>query len=57
MIELIEEASSRIWAGNDDKGPVIDRNLVTISKATETLQELSALNGVMAANQNESCAA
>ena len=57
MIELIEEASSRTWAGNDDQAPVIDRNLVTISKATETLQELSALNGVMTVYKNESFAA
>ena len=57
MIELIEEASSRTWADHGDESPVVDRNLVTISKATKALEELVALNRVMALNNDESCAA
>ena len=57
LIELIEEASSRTSSDFNDKAPVVDRNLVTISEATETLQELAALNDVMDINNNKSFAA
>jgi hypothetical protein len=56
-LSLIDEAAERTKAEGDDSTPVIDRNLVTISAASEQLEELSALNGVMAVGEAESRAA
>ena len=57
LLSLIDEAAERTKAEGDDSTPVIDRNLVTISAASEQLEELSALNGVMAVGEAESRAA
>jgi hypothetical protein len=54
---LIDEAAERTKAGSDDSAPVIDRNLVTVSATSEQLDELSALNGVMAIAEGENRAA
>ena len=57
MIENIDDNIERIRAGSNDISPVVDRNLVTISKATENLQELESLNAVMGVGKSESYAA
>lgn len=55
MIDLID--ADRPKAGNVDKAPVVDRSLVTISTASETLDDLKALNDLMTVDADESCAA
>ena len=57
LLSLIDEAAERTKAEGDDSAPVIDRNLVTVSVASEQLEELSALNGVMEIAEAESRAA
>ena len=57
LLSLIDEAAERTKAGGDDSTPVIDRNLVTVLATSEQLDELSALNGVMATAESESRAA
>ena len=57
MIDLIEDFSDRLRATNNDGSPVVDRNLVTIQSASETLDELKALNDLIRDNSSESCAA
>ncbi len=57
LIELIEEAATRTRTSVDDIAPIVDGNLVTISGATETLEELVALNSVMTVAKDESYAA
>ena len=57
MIENIDDNIDHIRAGSNDISPVVDRNLVTISKATENLQELESLNAVMGVGKSESYAA
>ncbi|NHW78362.1 hypothetical protein, partial [Escherichia coli] len=57
LLSLIDEAAERTKAGSDDSAPVVDRNLVTVSAASEQLEELFALNGVMAIAEAESRAA
>jgi hypothetical protein len=56
-LSLIDEAAERTKAESDDSAPVIDRNLVTVSATSEQLDELSALNGVMAIAEGENRAA
>ena len=53
----IDEAAERPKAESDATAPVIDRNLVTVSAASEQLEELSALNGAMVTAEAESRAA
>ena len=57
MIDLIDVFVDRSMAGDNDKAPVIDRNLVTITAASETLDDLAALNDLMVGDANESRAA
>ena len=57
LLSLIDEAAELTKAGSDDTAPVIDRNLVTVSAGSEQLEELSALNGVMAIAKAENRAA
>ena len=57
LLSLIDEAAERAKAGSHDSAPVIDRNLVTVSAASEQLDELSALNDVMAIAEAENRAA
>jgi protease I len=57
MIDLIDGDADRLKAGDVNKAPVVDRNLVTISAASESLDELKALNDLMTADADESCAA
>ncbi len=57
MIDLIEDASDRLRATENDEAPVVDGNLVTIQSASETLDELKALNDLIPENSSESCAA
>jgi protease I len=57
LLSLIDEASERPKAESGDSAPVVDRNLVTISAGSEQLEELLALNGVMAIAKAESRAA
>ena len=57
MIDLIEDFSDRLRATNNDGSPVVDRNLVTIQSASETLDELKALNDLIRDDSSESCAA
>ena len=57
LLSLIDEAAERTKAGSDDSAPVIDRNLVTVTAASGQLDELSALNDVMAIAEAESRAA
>ena len=57
LLSLIDEAAERTKAGSDDSTPVIDRNLVTVSATSGQLDELSALDGVMAIAEAESRAA
>mgnify|MGYP002865249732 CR=1 FL=1 len=57
MIDCIDSETNQYRTGGDDKVLVVDRNLVTISVASETLEELKALNDLMAIDASESCAA
>jgi len=57
MIDLIENVSERLRATKNDGSPVVDRNLVTIQSASETLDELKALNDLLRDDSSESCAA
>ena len=57
MIDLIDGVSDRQKARSDDKTPIVDRKLVTIAAATETLDELTVLNDLMGEGDSESCAA
>jgi len=57
MIDLIEDFSDRLRATKNDGNPVVDRNLVTIQSASETLDELKALNDLIRDDSSESCAA
>ena len=57
MIDLIEGASDRLRATKNDGSPVVDRNLVTVQSASETLDELKALNDLILDDSSESCAA
>ena len=57
MIDLIEDVADRLRATKNDGSPVVDRNLVTIQSASETLDELRALNDLIRDDSSESCAA
>ena len=57
LIDLIEDDADRRKLADAEKLPVIDRNLVTITAASETLDELKALNDLMTDNAGESFAA
>jgi protease I len=57
LIDLIEDDADRPKLANADKALVVDRNLVTITAASETLDDLKALNELMIANAGESFAA
>ena len=57
MIDLIEDFSDRLRATENDGSPVVDRNLVTIQCASESLDELEALNDLIRDDSSESCAA
>ncbi len=57
MIDCIDSDAGQYRIGGDDKTLVVDRNLVTISAASETLEELKALNDLMTIDASESCAA
>ena len=57
LLSLIDEAAERTIAKSDEPAPVIDRNLVTVSAGSEQLDELSALDSVMAIAKAESRAA
>jgi protease I len=57
MIDLIEDDSNRPKVADLDKNPFVDRNLVTIAAASETLDELKALNDLMTVDASESFAA
>ena len=57
LIDLIEDDADRRKLADAEKVPVTDRNLVTITAASETLDELKALNDLMTDNTGESFAA
>ena len=57
LIDLVEDDADRRKLADDEKVAVIDRNLVTITAASETLDELKALNDLMTDNAGESFAA
>ena len=57
LIDLIEDDADRSTVSNGDRGPVVDRNLVTIAAASEALDELRALNNLMTTDAGESFAA
>ena len=57
LIDLIEDDADLRKLADAEKVPVIDRNLVTITAASETLDELKALNDLMTDNTGESFAA
>ena len=57
LIDLIQDDADRPKLADADKVPVIDRNLVTITAASETLDDLKALNDLMTDNAGESFAA
>ena len=57
LLSLIDEAASRAKHVGDEPAPVVDRNLVTISAASGQLEELIALDGVLAIAEAESRAA
>ena len=57
LIELIEGDADLPRVSNGDTILVVDRNLVTITAPSEELDELKALNDLMANNAGESFAA
>ena len=57
LIEMIVDNSNRRLVADVDKVPVVDRNLVTIKAASEALDELKALNSLMASDAGKSFAA
>ena len=57
LLSLIDEAASRAKHVGDEPAPVVDRNLVTISAASGQLEELIALDDVLAIAEAESRAA
>ena len=57
LIDLIEGDAGRLQISTVDKVPVVDRNLVTITSASEALDELKALNDLMTTDPGESFAA
>ena len=57
LIDVIEDDSDRPNLADAEKIPVIDGNLVTITAASETLDDLKALNDLMTDNAGESFAA
>ena len=57
LIDLIEGDAGRLQISTVDKVPVVDRNLVTITAASEALDELKALNDLMTTDPGESFAA
>ena len=57
LIDLIEGDADRRDVSKVDKLTVVDRNLVTIKAASKTLDELKALNDLMATDPGESFAA
>ncbi|MFL2845833.1 MAG: DJ-1/PfpI family protein [Candidatus Puniceispirillaceae bacterium] len=57
LIDLIEGGADLPRASNADKFPVVDRNLVTTTVSSETLDELKALNDLMNNDAGESFAA
>ena len=57
IIDLIEDVSERQKARHQDNTPIVDRKLVTIAAASETLEELSALNDLMGEGESKSRAA
>ena len=57
LIDLIEDDADLRKLADAEKVPVIDRNLVTITAASETLDELKALNDLMTNDEGESFAA
>ncbi len=57
LIELIESDADCPKLSNVDKNLVVERNLVTITAPSETLDELKALNDLMTTDTGESFAA
>jgi protease I len=57
MVDLIEAVAERPKVADVDNTILVDRNLVTITGASEMLDELTALNDLMAVDASESCAA
>ena len=57
LIDLIDADADRPKVATVDKVTVVDRNLVTITAASVELEELKALNVLMATDASESCAA
>ena len=57
LIDVIEDDSDRPNLADAEKIPVIDGNLVTITAASESLDDLKALNDLMTDNAGESFAA
>ena len=57
MIDLIDGDAERPNVANIDNAILVDRNLVTITTASEALDELRALNDLMAVDASESFAA
>jgi protease I len=57
MVDLIEADAERPKVADVDNTILVDRNLVTITGASEMLDELTALNDLMAVDASESCAA
>ena len=57
LLSLTEDASAWLSATGTDKGPLVDRSLVTIKSATETMDELIALNELIPDEPSESRAA
>ncbi len=57
LIDVIEDDADRANLADAEKALVIDGNLVTITAASETLDDLKALNELMTDNAGESFAA
>ena len=57
MIDLIDDYADRHNRAEIDEVPVVDRNLVTITSASEALEELKALNNLMVSDAGKSFAA
>ena len=57
LLDLIEDDPDLPKVSKVDKGPVVDRNLVTMPAPSEALDELKALNDLMTTDAGESFAA
>ena len=56
LIDLLDGDADRPKVANVDRFPVVDRNLVTITAASQELDELKALNDLMTTDAGESFA-